>query len=124
MMLSKMSRTADLRYMKGRLATTISASEAKSIGHLLDAAEKGKTVAITRYGQVKAVVVPIERYRMLTEAEPQLSQLEQDFEAMLARMQSPQAQDAVEAVFRASPTELGEAALAAAGKRTAGRIGA
>ena len=117
-MLSKMAKLrTPITDSVGRPAKAISASNAKSIGQVLDVTEKGRLVAITHYGQVKAVVVPIEQYRQLTDAEPELSELERDFEAMLSRMQATQSREAVNAVFESSPQQMGLAAVAAAAAR-------
>jgi hypothetical protein len=47
----------------------------------------------------------------------QLDSLSSEFDALLARMQTPKASLAMKAAFHASPRQLGKAAVAAARKR-------
>jgi hypothetical protein len=54
-------------------------------------------------------------------AEPERGELGRDFEATLARMQTPQSRAAVETAFKSSPNEMGRAALAAARWRASRR---
>lgn len=48
-----------------------------------------------------------------------LDELNQDFDELLARMQTPQARTGVEAAFNASPLKLGRAAITSAQKHQA-----
>ena len=60
----------------------------------------------------------MDEFNALTRAtERTLDTLSAEFDAMLARMQAPRAQARMKAAFRASPKELGKAAIAAARKR-------
>jgi antitoxin Phd len=50
--------------------------------------------------------------------ESQINSLSAEFDDLLARMQRPGARKAMNKAFRASPAELGKAAVAAARKRS------
>lgn len=49
--------------------------------------------------------------------EPEINLLTAEFDDLLARMQGPEASEAMDHAFHASPEELGQAALAAMRKR-------
>jgi antitoxin Phd len=79
-------------------------------GAVLEQAARG-AVAITRHDSPKAVLVSYEEFQALVNARAQsLGELDAEFDALLARMQSPKAKKGVEAAFRASGAELGKAA--------------
>ena len=81
-------------------------------GAVLEEAARG-AVAITRHDAPKAVLVSYEEFQALVNGRAQsLSELDAEFDALLERMQSPKAKKGVEAAFRASPAELGRAAVA------------
>lgn len=81
-------------------------------GAVLEEAARG-AVAITRHDAPKAVLVSYEEFQALVNARSQsLSELDAEFDALLARMQTPKAKRGVEAAFRAQPVELGRAAVA------------
>lgn len=96
----------------GRPATSISASEAKNVGIIMEAASEGHLVALTRYGKVRAVVVPIEDYEEMTRTEPDLGELGREFEALYASMQTPAVKAANAAAFALDPREMGRLAAA------------
>lgn len=97
---------------------TMTSTEAQNgFGRMLDAVARDKTVLITRHNVTQAVVISAERYRALTQAEaPSLDALTAEFDAMLARMQTPESRAAMREAYGASPEELGRAAGAAARK--------
>lgn len=81
-------------------------------GAVLEQAGRG-AVAITRHDAPKAVLVSYEEFQALVGARAQsLSELDGEFDALLARMQTPKAKKGVEAAFKASPLDLGRAAAA------------
>ena len=83
-------------------------------GAVLDQAARG-AVAITRHDSPKAVLVSYEEFQALVNARDRsLAELDAEFDALLARMQTPKAKKGVEAAFRAQPAELGRAAVARA----------
>jgi prevent-host-death family protein len=61
------------------------AAEARQhLPQILDEAEKGKSVELTRNGKSVAVVVPIDFYKRLTKASPSFWSAVQDFQRELA----------------------------------------
>jgi prevent-host-death family protein len=87
-------------------------------GKILEIALRGRVVVITKHDTPKAVLVSLDDFNALTRApEPTLDTLNGEFDAMLARMQTPKARAGMKAAFDASPKELGKAAVAAARKR-------
>ena len=79
---------------------------------------QGSTVVITKHDSPKAVLISMEQFNALRRA-PQLKldALSERFDALLERMQTPQARAGMKAAFHASPAQLGKAALAAARNR-------
>lgn len=94
----------------------MSSTEAQNgFGHLLETVARDQTVFITRRNKAQAVVMSVERYRELTQAnEPDLNDLSTKFDALLERMQTPQVRAGLREAFRATPDELAKAAMAAA----------
>jgi prevent-host-death family protein len=95
------------------------ATEAKNeFGRLLDQALQGITVVITKHDAPRAVLLSVDRFHALQQA-PQinLNQLTAEFDAALARMQTPTSRAGMERAFNASAKALGKAALTAARKR-------
>jgi prevent-host-death family protein len=87
-------------------------------GRLLEMALRGRVVVITRHDAPKAVLVSLDEFTALTRAaESRLDSLGGEFDALLARMQTPKARAGMKAAFGASPRELGRAAVAAARRR-------
>jgi prevent-host-death family protein len=103
------------------VARTIPATEAQNaFGQVLDAVTAGQVVAVTRHNAVRAVVVPIDRYRQLVAHEAgTLEALGARFEALYARMQDAAVRAATATAVDASPEEMGRAAVAAAERRRA-----
>lgn len=95
------------------------ATEAKKeFGKVLELAMRGGRVFITRHARPKAVVLSVEDYTALSLAgERALDTLSGEFDALLARMQTPRARAGLKAAFDASPKEIGVAAVAAARRR-------
>jgi PHD/YefM family antitoxin component YafN of YafNO toxin-antitoxin module len=79
---------------------------------------QGGTVVITKHDAPKAVLISIDEFEALSRAnQAQLDALSGEFDAVLARMQTPAARAGMKAAFGASPKQLGKAAVAAARKR-------
>ena len=95
------------------------ATEAKNeFGRLLERAIQGDTVVITKHDAPKAVLISIDGYNALKHApELKLNTLSDEFDAMLARMQTAKARAGMRAAFHATPEQLGKAAVAASRKR-------
>ena len=97
----------------------MSASEAKSeFGRVLEMAIQGGAVVITKHAAPKAVLISVENFNALSgAAETKLDRLSQEFDALLARMQTSKARRGMKTAFAASGTRLGQAAAAAARSR-------
>jgi PHD/YefM family antitoxin component YafN of YafNO toxin-antitoxin module len=79
---------------------------------------QGGTVVITKHDAPKAILISVDGFNKLSHAtERSLDTLGEEFDALLARMQSPKARTAMKAAFAASPKDLGKAAVIAARKR-------
>lgn len=100
---------------RGDVVRMTSTEAQNGFGRMLDTVAKGGTVLITKHNTTQAVVMSVDRYQALTRTEfPDLDALTAEFDEMLVRMQDPGAEEAMLKAFRASPEELGRAALAAA----------
>ena len=97
----------------------VTATEAKNkFGRLLEKAMQGGVVVITKHEAPKAVLISMDEYTALCNApESRINSLSADFDALLLRMQRPAVRHSMQAAFRASPKQLGRAAVAAARKR-------
>ncbi len=105
----------------GRLgaASTVTASDAKNeFGRVLEKVIQGGIVVITKHDEPKAVLISVQEFDALSNAgRIQLDTLSGEFDALLARMQTPATRAGMKAAFDASPKEMGKAAVAAARKR-------
>jgi len=110
---TKKTKDADLGSPEAGRVVTVSSTEAQNaLGDLLDRVGKGARVIVTRYNRRQAVILSAEEYdTLLAEEEVDLSSLEQEFDQLVARMQTPEHRGAVEALFQLSSEELGEAAV-------------
>lgn len=99
--------------------STVTATAAKNeFGRVLEKAIQGGIVVITKHDQPKAVLISVREFNALTSANRmKLDALSGEFDALLARMQTPAARAGMEAAFNASPKQLGKAAVAIARKR-------
>jgi prevent-host-death family protein len=97
----------------------ITASQAKTtFGEVLDRVASAGGVTITRHNVPKAVVISWEEFESLSKARSDsLEALADEFEGLLASMQTPRARAAMAKVFASSPEELGRAAVEAARPR-------
>ena len=95
------------------------ATEAKhEFGRVLEQAILGTTVVITKHDSPRAVLISMDQFEALHEAPHlKLNTLSDEFDALLDRMQTPQARRGMSAAFNASPKQLGKAAVASARKR-------
>jgi prevent-host-death family protein len=111
----RLSNTHTFRNRKGELVSMpeIPASQAKtSFGELLDRVATTGGVAITRHSVPKAVVISWEEFEALSKSRSDsLEALADEFEGLLASMQTPRASAAMAKVFSSSPEELGRAAV-------------
>ena len=99
--------------------SSVSASEAKSeFGRVLEMAIQGGAVVITKHDAPKAVLISVENFNALSgAAKTKLDALSQEFDALLARMQTSKARRGMKAAFATSEKRLGKAAVAAARSR-------
>jgi antitoxin Phd len=115
------STNTDIRsHREGRgESARFTATQAKNeFGRALEMVLQGGTVVITKHDAPKAVLISVDEFYKLSHAtELTLDTLSGEFDALLARMQSPRARAAMKAAFVASPQELGKAAVIAARKR-------
>ncbi len=91
----------------------VPASAAKNgFSELIERVSRRDTpVLITRNARPTAVMLSVEQFDRLTQAVPDpLASLTAEFDATVARMQTPAAKAAVDALFAAKPDELGQAA--------------
>jgi len=95
------------------------ATQAKNeFGHLLEQAIHGTTVVITKHDSPRAVLISMDQFESLQNApQTKLNALSGQFDALLERMQKPEARRGMTAAFNASPKQLGKAAVKAARKR-------
>jgi antitoxin Phd len=100
------------------VSSTCTATTAKNeFGRILEMVTKGGAVVITKHGAPKAVLISVDEFNALSHAsEKKLDSLTNEFDALLARMQTPHARAAMRSAFEASPLLLGAAAVAAAKK--------
>jgi len=110
---------AELRDRRGERASSFTATDAKKrFGRVLEIALRGGAVVITKHDAPKAILISVDEFNALTKATDRtLDALSADFDAMLARMQTPKARARMKTAFDASPKEVGRAAVAAARKR-------
>ena len=117
---SRLSVLSDLRNRRGEPIETSSftATEAKNeFGRVLETAIQGGIVVITKHDAPKAVLVALDEFRALVGARKgRLDTLRGEFDALLARMQTPEARSGMKAAFDATAAQLGKAAVAAARK--------
>lgn len=95
--------------------TTVAATRVKNeFGTILEQATRGGAVAITRHDTPKAVLLSYDEFASLVRARSHsLDDLNAEFDALLDRMQTSIARKGVDAAFKASPIELGQAAVKA-----------
>ena len=100
-------------------ASSVTATDAKKqFGRVLEMVLRGGAVVITKHDAPKAILLSVDEFNALIRAtETKLDSLSADFDAMLARMQTPRARSGMQAAFGASPKALGRAAVTAARKR-------
>jgi prevent-host-death family protein len=93
---------------------TVTATEAKTrFGPLLETAIRGGSVLITKHDTPKAVLLSIAEFEALGGSQPpDLNALSDEFDSLLARLQTPRNRKALKAAFDASSRELGRLAVA------------
>lgn len=108
------------RNSQGQLVdmSTVAATKVKNeFGTILEQAMHGGAVAITRHDLPKAVLLSYDEFVFLVkDRAPQLNDLTNEFDALLAVMQTAKVRQGMADAFRASPFQLGRAAVTAARK--------
>lgn len=100
-------------------ASTVTATDVKNeFGRVLEKVIQGRIVVITKHDEPKAVLISVHEFNALTNANRiKLDTLSSEFDALLARMQTPAARAGMKAAFGASPKQMGRAAVTVARKR-------
>ncbi len=103
-------------------ASTVTATYAKNeFGRVLEKVipEGRHEAVVTKHDEPKAVLISVREFNALTNANRnKLDTLSGEFDALLARMQTPAARAGMKAAFDASPRQMGiKAAVTAARKR-------
>ena len=89
----------------------------KKFGAILGKATHGGAVAITLNNSPKAVLLSYEEFESLIKVRSRtVGELSADLDGLLARMQTPKAEKAMEAAFNASFAKIGRAAVKAGRK--------
>jgi antitoxin Phd len=93
---------------------TVTATEAKTrFGPLLETVIRGGSVVITKHDTPKAVLLSMAEFEALGGSRPpDLNALSDEFDRLLARLQTPRARKALQFAFDATPKELGRLAVA------------
>ena len=111
-------KTLSYRNLDGELVDvpTVAATQFKNeFGAIFEQAALGGAVAITKHNTPKAVLLSYAEFEALTKsASPALDELTDEFDELLAGMQTPASKSAIAAAFDATPKELGRAAVKAA----------
>jgi antitoxin Phd len=99
--------------------SSVTATDAKKeFARMLEMVIQGGVVVITKHDAPKAVLLSVDEFNALAHAPShKLDALSGQFDALLARMQTPKARAGMKAAFAASPKQLGRAAVAAARRR-------
>ena len=110
-----------MRNSRGQLVEveSVSATAAKnSLGAVLQKAQTQGAVAITQRNKPRAVVLSMDEFEAMVARLPdELGTLREEFDALVTRAQKPGARAAGRALFKATPAELGRAAVASSRKR-------
>jgi prevent-host-death family protein len=119
--ISRESAVIAFRNRRGETVDTssVTATDAKKeFARMLEMVIQGGVVVITKHDAPKAVLLSVDEFNALAHAPShKLDSLSGQFDALLARMQTPKARAGMKAAFAASPKQLGRAAVAAARRR-------
>lgn len=96
---------------------TVTASALKNQFGKVSAQAKKGAVAITRHQRAEFILLSVDRFLDLQRAQTApLDALTAQFDAMVARMNTPKAESGVARLFKAKPAALGKAAVNAAAR--------
>ena len=98
---------------------TVAATRVKNeFGQILEQATHDGAVAITRHDTTKAVLVSVAEFESLVNARSRtLHALSNEFDELLANMQTPKSRKGMKAAFNASPAQLGRASVKGARRK-------
>jgi len=96
------------------LLPQLSSTELKSnTGEVLRQAAKG-AIAITRHNRTEFVLLPAAQYEeLVSQASSALATMSEEFDSLVARMNTPAAAKGFQSLFSATPQKLGKVAVAA-----------
>lgn len=116
--MSHVTPVADVRGSAGTVVSVPSSEAKNGFANLIERVVRtNKPVVITRHSQPTVVMLSVDAYERLVAAAPDpLAGLRREFDQLLATMQTPMAKAGVEALFAATPAQLGAAAVKAARK--------
>ena len=102
---------------------TITATELKNAtADVFEQVAAKQAIAITRHEKPRAILLSVEQYEALTGHRPEwLEKLHEEYRGMLERMQGPEQRAGAEKLFKATPEELGQAALWAAQQKASSK---
>jgi antitoxin Phd len=113
--------TLTFKNSRGELVTvpSVAATRVKNeFGQILEQATHTGAVAITRHDTTKAVLVSLAEFESLVSARAQtLDSLSEEFDQLLAGMQTQNSRKGMKAAFNASPAQLGRAAVKGARRK-------
>jgi prevent-host-death family protein len=116
-----MMATLTFKNSRGELVDvpTVAATRVKNeFGLILEQATHTGAVAITRHDTTKAVLLSLVEFESLVSARSQkLDVLANEFDELLAAMQTPKSRTGMKAAFNATPAQLGRAAVKGARKK-------
>jgi antitoxin Phd len=98
---------------------TVAATRVKNeFGKILEQATHNGAVAITRHDTTKAVLLSVAEFESLVSARSRtLDVLSNEFDELLAGMQTQKSRKGMKAAFNASPAQLGRAAVKGARRK-------
>lgn len=98
---------------------TVAATRVKNkFGQILEQATHTGAVAITRHDTTKAVLVSVAEFQSLVSARSRtLDVLSNEFDELLAGMQTQKSRKGMKAAFNASPAQLGRASVKGARRK-------
>lgn len=98
---------------------SVAATRVKNeFGQILEQATHNGAVAITRHDTTKAVLMSVAEFESLVSARSRtLDALSNEFDELLANMQTPKSRKGMKAAFNASANELGRAAVKGARRK-------
>ncbi|MCM3902958.1 MAG: type II toxin-antitoxin system prevent-host-death family antitoxin [Pyrinomonadaceae bacterium] len=98
---------------------TVAATRVKNeFGQILEQATHTGAVAITRHDTTKAVLLSVAEFESLVNVRSRtLDALSNEFDELLAGMQTQKSRKGMKAAFNASPAELGRAAVKGARRK-------